>query len=142
MVVNRILNKAFEYNTMITSVHIPATVTQIEDRTFNGAYHITTITFEANSQLTSIGENAFEGNWDLISIIIPEGVLSIGNSAFNHCVNLSTIIIPVSVDTMGSNVFANTNSELTINVVASSIPVGWDVDWNPNSRTVVLSYVE
>ena len=47
--------------------------------------------------VTSIGYNAFDGCYDLTSIIIPEGVTSIGFGAFSFCESLTSITIGGSV---------------------------------------------
>ena len=67
-------------------------------------YNITSVTFGENSQLTSIGEGAFNGCESLESITIPDGVKSIGNYAFEECA-LESITIPGSVLSIGDNAF-------------------------------------
>ena len=52
-----------------------------------------------------IGEDAFHGCHDLLSIDIPDSVTSIGNNAFWECYSLNTIEIPSSVINIESNPF-------------------------------------
>lgn len=52
-----------------------------------------------------IQENAFDGCWELISAIIPDGVTSIGGYAFADCKNLVNIEIPESVENVGAGAF-------------------------------------
>ena len=54
---------------------------------------ITSITFGINTQLTSIGDYAFYGCSNLVSIEIPSGVNSIGSSAFDGCSGLQGVYI-------------------------------------------------
>lgn len=56
--------------------------------------------------VTAIGDHAFEANWDIEEIILPEGITYIGESAFMDCGNLSKINIPESVTTIRRAAFA------------------------------------
>ena len=53
----------------------------------------------------SIGDGAFMGCNNLISVFIPEGVESIGDAAFMSCNNLKSVFIPASVKEITSSVF-------------------------------------
>lgn len=58
------------------------------------------------SGVTSIGNGAFFGCPNIISITIPDGVTSIGNVALAWCNDLATLIIPSSVSSIGFYVFS------------------------------------
>ncbi|MDO4963507.1 MAG: leucine-rich repeat domain-containing protein [bacterium] len=73
-------SQAFSYNSDITSVTIP-------------------------DSITSIGESAFQGCTNLNSIVIPNSVTSIGAYAFSGCTNLGSIVIPTSVTSIGNSAF-------------------------------------
>ena len=133
---------AFEGANALTAITIPAGVTsigtyafypggnRIGDDTYK-ANKLATVTFATGSQLTSIGNSAFEGANALTAITIPVGVTSIGNSAFYRASSLVTvtfaagsrltsienytfegaialtaITIPAGVKSIGSNAFA------------------------------------
>jgi hypothetical protein len=96
-------------NTVITAVHIPASVTSIGDYAFQYCGNLATVTFAEGSQLASIGASAFRSA-PLASINIPEGVTTIGGSAFNSCTNLASVNIPESVTSIGSYLFAGCSS--------------------------------
>ena len=55
--------------------------------------------------VTSIGEYAFNGLWELVSVTIPNSVESIGEGAFIDCENLSAVVIPESVKSIGVDAF-------------------------------------
>lgn len=57
-------------------------------------------------KVTAIGDHAFEANWDVEEITIPEGVTYIGESAFMDCGSLKKVNIPESVDTLRRAAFA------------------------------------
>ena len=72
---------AFVFSTL-TSVTIPNTVTSIGDSAFDFTFFLASVTFEAGSQLTSIGMFAFYFSI-LTSLTIPSTVTSIGAAAFS-----------------------------------------------------------
>ena len=56
--------------------------------------------------LTSIGNWAFSGCWNLTCIIIPDGVTTIGSQAFYNCSSLTSITIPDGVTEIGCDTFS------------------------------------
>ncbi len=56
-------------------------------------------------KVTSIADNAFKGNKNITSVIIPEGVTSIGWYAFEGCENLESITLPSTLKTIYSYAF-------------------------------------
>ncbi len=88
--------RAFSYSNHtsdITYVSIPDTVTSIELNAFYSRSELVTVVIGENSNLTTIGRNAFSGNGSLKSMYIPQGVDSIGESAFNNCGSLESITV-------------------------------------------------
>jgi hypothetical protein len=61
---------------------IPANVTEIPDNKYEGCYEITSLTFEANSNLTTIGEKAFKDTKIAGALEIPANVEIIKKQAF------------------------------------------------------------
>jgi hypothetical protein len=132
--VSSIWDYAFQ-NCGITSITIPTNVQDIGDGAFCECYDLTTVTFSANSKLTTIGVQryglgAFYHCDKLTSITIPASVKMLGcgtfegctslasitfgatsqltsicDYAFKNCKNLKSITIPVSVSTIGESVF-------------------------------------
>lgn len=78
----------------IISVTIPDTVTAIGKNAFYSRQSdLTTVNIGENSELKTIGNNAFSGCRALKSIWLPASVTSIGDSAFNNCGSLNTITV-------------------------------------------------
>ena len=71
--------------------------------TYNDA--LTTVTFAAESQITSISGYAFSYCSNLTSITLPASVTSIGSNAFNSCTGLTSITLPASVTEINSQAF-------------------------------------
>ena len=57
--------------------------------------------------VTTIGDNAFNGWGNLLSITIPNSVMTIGKCAFECCSNMSSIAIPSSVTLIESSAFGD-----------------------------------
>ncbi|MFV0502044.1 MAG: leucine-rich repeat protein [Bacteroidales bacterium] len=58
-----------------------------------------------NYMVNSISYGAFEGNFSLKYVVLPNTIMSIYENAFNYCPNLKYIILPPSVGFLGYNVF-------------------------------------
>lgn len=55
--------------------------------------------------VTSIGNNAFTGCYDLIEITLPSSIPTIGHWTFAYCYGLTSITIPNSVTSIGEHAF-------------------------------------
>ena len=117
----------------VRSIYVPSSVTHIGDGALAcGSNQSLTITIDANntnyyidenciiekstnallavynnamipSNVTSIGNYAFNNRNDITSIIIPDEVTSIGDNAFHGCSKLTSITIPGGLTNIGSN---------------------------------------
>jgi len=59
----------------------------------------------AGRAVTKVGDEAFGDNSQLLSVMIPEGVVSIGKAAFQNCLNLANVSLPSSLSTIGESAF-------------------------------------
>ena len=80
-------------NTQITSILIPNSVGYINNAAFRYLTTLTSVEFESESTLTSIGYQAFEGVSNLMEITLPASLTSIGSSAFANCSNLRAVYL-------------------------------------------------
>ena len=113
----------------ITSVTFPQSITSIGDYAFKGCSSLEKVTFQGESQLVSLGEEAFAKCVKLGNITIPKGIKVLDDTfrecqslksvtfeegsqlekisgAFYWCVNLADINIPSSVTTISSGAFS------------------------------------
>jgi hypothetical protein len=108
----------------ITQVAIGNTVTSIGDYAFRDTTALTTVTFEADSTLVTIGEWAFynlPGSSLLTSIEIPKSVTSIGFNAFRNTTSLTEITFEAESTLTSIAVYAFYQSGLTSIVIPSSV---------------------
>ena len=102
--VNRIPEYMF-YRSGLTSVCIPANITNINNEAFYDT-PMKSVVFEEGSKLATIGNGAFQST-KLQSITIPASVTSIGNYAFNNCNQLKDVIYADDnkLSSLGNNVY-------------------------------------
>jgi len=84
-----------KYKGSATSVVIPATI--------------------QGMPVKEIGASAFEKEWKLISVVVPDTVIKIGENAFSNCTNLTRINIPDSITIIKRSTFFSCNlSSITL----------------------------
>jgi hypothetical protein len=147
--VKGILCRAFEKNSTLTTVSLPATIKNIANRTFADDTALTTVNFPAATdsigksafenctalqsitlpaQLKTLGDSAFEGCSKLNKVELDKGLTSIGSRCFCDC-GLSEITIPSGVTTVGSYAFGG-NGKMIISLMQDSVPSGFAATWN------------
>jgi len=84
-----------------TTYAIPASVTTIGTSAFDSSQTLEGVTF-AGSILTTIGDSAFSGCFQLASITLPTSVTTIGARAFSST-GITSIIIPANVTSITGN---------------------------------------
>ena len=97
----------FYRKTNLSDVTIPNTVTSIGLYAFAVCTNLESVSFEENSQLTSIGSYVFQNCTKLRNITIPNTVTNIGSFAFSGCANLLKIVVPESVTRIQASTFNN-----------------------------------
>lgn len=121
------------FNSAVTSVTIPDSVTSISDDAFVNCPQLTNISIP--NSVTSIGFFAFGSCTSLKSITLPSSLSSISGALFSGCSQLTTIHIPVSVTSIGNNAFADCPSLMTVTYPGSKTQ--WD-DITKGSNSDVL----
>ena len=108
-----------------TKLTIPDDITELNCFALSDCYNITSVTFGENSQLTSIGDGAFNWCESLESITIPDSVTSIGEGAFCCCAKLTSITIPDGVKSIGNHAFAGCTALESITIPDSVLSIGY-----------------
>ena len=89
------------------TLEIPSDVTKIGNSAFNNCGSLESV--EIPDSVTSIGDWAFNGCERLTSVEIPSNVESIGDWAFQNCIKLAEVTIGGSVKSIGQYAFGSTN---------------------------------
>lgn len=100
--VTAIAPRAF-WQSGITQIQIPNSVTMIGDAAFADAENLTDITLPLG--LTAVSRYMLAGT-AVSSVVLPERVTSIGKGAFEDCSRLSTIYLPATLRVIGDGAFA------------------------------------
>ena len=135
------------FGSNLTSVIIPRSVTNIENKAFGYCKKLTTVTINSNyilsksyssfssfkdifgnqvtnyiigEEVTTIGSRAFYDCSNLTSITIPSKVTSIGISAFYGCSGLTSVTIPSKVESIGNSAFGFCSNLISIKVDAGN----------------------
>ncbi len=106
----------------VTNNTITYAVTSIGQYAFAGLTNLMSINIGDN--VTTIGQNAFVGCSNLATVTNGDNVTTIGQLAFWQCSNLSSINIGANVTTIGIGAFNSCSSLSTFTVPASVTSIG------------------
>ena len=122
-------------NTLISGCKntvIPNTVTSIGDWAFEGRYDMTSITIP--NSVTSIGYGAFQSCTDLTSVTIPNSVTTIGGWAFQYCRSLTSVTIGNSVIRIGVEAFDTCRQLISVVIETINPPIIISFAFNNNAQ--------
>ena len=146
--VTSIGTSAFACCTGLTSVTIPNSVTNIGNCAFQYCTGLTAVNIP--NSVTSIGSGAFYGCSGLTSVTIPNSVRSIESGAFSDCTGLTSVTIPNSVTSIGDYAFSGCSGLTSVTIPNSVTNIGDDAFRDctgltsvtiPNSVTIIGYYV-
>ena len=116
------------------SFSVPMEVEIIANSAFRGTLFLENVDFEVDSNLTEIGEYAFESS-SIRNIILPNKLNTIRQYAFINVQRLNYINIPQSVQNIAYHAFGG---RINIFVESTNIPTGWNFNWNLGHGTVYI----
>ena len=130
--VTAIGDKAFYDCRDLKSVTIPQSVTSIGDYAFFQCISLKTLSFGEKSfgenietNIKTIGKDAFYYCIELDNVTIPQSVTSIGSEAFRFCNNMKSLTINGAIEVMGAYAFAGCISLETISLGENIKTIGY-----------------
>ena len=151
--ITSIPTEAFNFCTALKSIHLPATVTEIERNAFIYCKSLAAVTIEEGGEILKIGNTAFKGtklsvtninalikNVTEISeyayqettstvdedgtLVIPEGVTTIGREAFRKANGIKKIQFPSSLVSIESDAFSECSNLTEVVIPDGVISIG------------------
>ena len=114
---------AFQANPSITTLVIPARITEIGEMAFENCVNLTSVVFEGTADVV-LGKSAFANCSTLATVTLPSGLTNISEKAF-YLTALAAIEIPETVTSIGAYAFAKTDiATLTIPASVATIAEG------------------
>ena len=96
--------RAFDCCSFLTSISLPASVTEIDDYAFSDCSALVEVSIP--SSVDEIGSCAFNYCTALSSIVIPDSVTEIEEGAFAECRALTTVVLPNSLTEISDYLFS------------------------------------
>lgn len=135
--VQHIGSKAFERQTVISTVNLPNSLLTIGDEAFSLCSSIKNIALPDG--IKSIGKEAFSACSDLEKIIIPDSVTELGAGAFHGCRNLKSIKLSSNLTMIRSRTFVQCEQLTEIEIPDGVEMIGCGVfNWCDNLRKVTI----
>ena len=120
------------------SYTIPDETIYIGDYAFAGCKNVLSVMIPNN--VTTIGNNAFASCTKLASIIIPNHVTTIGNYAFENCSKLTSLEIPNSVISIGDRAFFNCVGLTSLQIGSGVSNIGYQAFIHCSAITSIISF--
>lgn len=99
------------------TLYIGKAITRLPDNMLytDNAPNVSSLTFEYNSAIKTIGENAFR-NTKIRSVTIPRTVTEIGENAFAGCTKLDSLSFYTVDCTVAQSAFSNTGTNIALHI--------------------------
>lgn len=110
----------YNFHGELRNLVIPDNIKTIGDYAFYGNTNL--VSLKLSVGLTEIGKYAFYGCSTLTELSIPDNVTTINQYAFSDCTNLATLNFGKGIQTLGTGVFFNGGKLSTINIYAVNPP--------------------
>jgi hypothetical protein len=111
---------AFKGCSKLTSLTLPAGITEIDSCAFQGCSGLTSLNLPDG--ITEIGGGAFEDCSRLTSLNLPDGITEIRSCTFRGCSGLTSLNLPDGITEIGYNAFYGCSGLTSIYVYAEKVP--------------------
>ena len=118
-----VADRAFEGNTALRRVVLPASVTTIGERAFGFCTALESVEFAKRSCLQAIGKRAFIGCESLTNMALPDSVRECGVKAFAHCTALESIRLGARMTTLANGILEGCRSLSDVTLPAGLVTV-------------------
>lgn len=99
-----IAEQVFE-ESKLRSIEIPTTIKRINDRAF--AYCFDLVQVIIGEGLTSIGKEAFKNCYKIETVSLPESIRFIGRGCFENCYRINKVVLGANLKSIGDDAFYN-----------------------------------
>ncbi len=133
--VKRIGHGAF-YDSGLTSLDLPESVTEIDTAAFFGCYNLTSINIPEG--VSVIRHATFYECYELRSVNLPSSIKTIEDEAFLACKKLASVNIPNGVTRIGSNAFGGCAGMISLTIPESVVSIGEWAFWASCLNSIVV----
>ncbi len=113
---------AFSYCSGLTSLTLPAGITEIGSYAFGDCSGLTSLNLPTG--ITSIGSDVFRGCSGLTSLTLPAGITKIGFGTFYGCSGLTSLTLPASITEIGNSAFRGCSGLTNLTLPAGITKIG------------------
>ena len=106
----------------LTSLTLPAGITEIDYSAFYGCSGLTSLTLPAG--ITRIGSWAFQGCSGFTSLTLPAGITWIGYSTFEGCSGLTSLTLPAGISEISDEAFLGCIGLTSITLTSGITKIG------------------
>ena len=133
-------SKCFEKQSL-KGVVIPEEITSIGNNAFQGCKNLASVTFKGAPSTITVGNNAFQNCVKLKTINLP-AAKRIGSLAFDGCSSLEELVIKMGTEEIGDYCFRNCTSLKSLRIPESVTVVGQGAFSGEHPEDMVIYCVE
>ena len=136
------IGSAFVYCNNLTTIHIPSSVIDVQNRAFLGCFNLQSFTGSFTSpdgrfiiidkELKAFAQKGVS------ECIVPPDVVSIASSVFESCRELKKIIVHKDVKAIGERAFYGNSRLQSVTIMAAEPPKGAESMFSSNSECVIM----
>ncbi len=129
---------AFMNNTMLESVSMPISITNVDRGVFYGCTSL--VSAELPKNCTTVGQYLFYGCSSLKNVVLPDVLMEVPRYCFSWCSSLEEVFLPSTAKVIGDFAFANC-SELTDVYVSRYTTSISENAFNNSPKVVIHGYL-